>query len=286
MTEQVAAPEANQEVQTPPTEAAVSSQQENQPAARDFDAEARDMGWVPEAAFTGPKEKWKPAQQFVEDGEKILPIVRSQNKKLQAQLEKQEAEFSKRTERLEKMTAKTVERLQAQHKAELEAIQTAKLKAVEEGDTAEYKKLDKQEKTLNEVKFEEPESKAAGDDPKAVQEAWVAKNQWYVTDFDMADEATRYSQWLAQKNPKITLKDNLEQTEAHMRQKHPETFGGKKPAANGHAAVDGGGAFPGAGKRQDGPASKLPAEAKAQAEKDVKAGLYKSVDDWAKVYFN
>lgn len=283
MTEQVQAAEANQEVQTPPSEAAVSQQEQGgEQTTRDFEAEAREIGWVPEAEFKGPKEKWKPAQQFVEDGEKILPIVRSQLKRAQEELAKKDVEFTKRLERMERMSNTSMERLKAQHKAELDRIQTEKLAAVEAGDTAEYKRLDKQEKQLSEVKFDEPE--AADADPQTVQTEWVEKNAWYVTDFDKADEATRYSQWLAQKNPKITLKDNLEQTEAHMRKKYPELFGGtKKPAANGHAAVDPGGDFPGAG-RKEGPGAKLPPEARAQAEKDVKAGLYKSVDEWARVY--
>jgi hypothetical protein len=278
MTEQALADQANQEGK--PADQGGTQQQEQ---VRDFDAEARDMGWVPESDFKGPKEKWKPAQQFVEDGERILPIVRSQNKKLQAELEQQKADFAKRTDRLEKMTAKTVERLQAQHKAELEQIQTAKLKAVEDGDTAEYKKLDKQEKALAEVKFDEPETKPAATAETTVEE-WANKNTWYRDDFDKHDEATRYSQFLAKKNPSITLKDNLAQVEAHMKEKYPE-LSGKKPAGNGHAAVDGGGEFPGAGKKE-GPGSKLPAEARAQAESDVKAGLYKNVDAWAKVYFS
>lgn len=280
MTEQVQAAEAAQEVQTPPAEAAVSSQEQVQ--QRDYESEAREIGWVPEADFKGPKEKWKPAQQFVEDGEKILPIVRSQLKRTQEELAKEKAEFAKRLERMERMSNTSIERLKAQHKAELDRIQSEKLAAVEAGDKAEYQRLDKQEKALADVKFDEPEVKA--DDPKAAHDAWVAKNQWYRTDFEANDKATRYSQWLATQNPSITLADNLAQTEAYMRKEHPELFGGqKKPAANGHAAVDPGGDFPGAG-RKEGPGAKLPAEARAQAEKDVKAGLYKSVDEWAKVY--
>lgn len=280
MTEQVVAPEANQEVQTPPVE-----KQAEQTPARDFDAEAREMGWVPETEFKGPADKWKPAQQFVEDGERILPIVRSQNKKLQEKLEKQEAEFAKRTERLERMTAKTVERMQAQHKAELEAIQTAKLKAVEEGDTAEYKKLDKQEKALADVKFDDVETKPT--DAQATKEATIAKwqeaNAWYGSDEDLTVYAQGYSVKVAHDNPRMSMVDNLKRVDAKLREVFPEKFGGKKPAAWPFAAVDGGGEFPGASKKE-GPGSKLPSEARAMAERDVKAGLYKSVDDWAKVY--
>lgn len=296
MTEQALAEQAAQEGVT--VNEAVQGEgnqdtQGQQEQARDFEAEARDMGWVPEEEFRGPKDKWKPAEEFVRRGEDILPIVRSQNKKFQDKLREQEAllskkdeEFSKRLERMEKMNKLAIERQKEAHQAELARLKSEMRKAVEDGDTVAFDKLETQREELSKKTFDEPDTATSGDDPAAIQEAWVAKNDWYVTDFEKAQEAERYSQWLAKNNPKITLQDNLAKTEAYMKEKHPELAGGKKKTAgNGHAAVDGGGEFPGAG-RKEGPAVKLPSEARRQAEADVKAGLYKNVDDWAKVYFS
>ena len=44
---------------------------------RDYEQEARANNWVPEEEWKGdpPKQGFKTAQQWVEDGEKILPIV-------------------------------------------------------------------------------------------------------------------------------------------------------------------------------------------------------------------
>lgn len=283
MTEEAQAAAAEKEVNKAADEAAVSSQEQGgQEQSRDFEAEAKEIGWVPETEFKGPKDKWKPAQQFVEDGERILPIVQSQLRREREEREKEKADFQKRLDRLDRTTKSSIERLKKQHQAEIDRIQQQKLAAVEAGDTTEYRRLDQQEKALVDTKFDAPEE---AEDQSAVQSEWMARNQWYSTDFDKADEATRYSQWIAQKNPSITLKDNLAQTEAHMREKYPELYGGQKRlAANGHAAVDGGGSFA-AAPRKEGIAAKLPPEARAQAEKDVKDGLYKSVDEWSKVYF-
>lgn len=285
MTEENTVVEADKEdVSAPAPEAGFSSEDQPQTDSRDFEAEAREMGWVPETEFNGPKERWKPAQQFVEDGEKILPIVRSQLKRTQDEMAKKEADFQKRLERLDKVTKTTMERMKAQHKTELERIKAAKEAAVESGDVQAYKKLELQEMELGDAPDipEEP----AGDSNEEALDSWVSKNAWYKEDFEKADEATRYSQWLAQKNPKISLADNLAQTEAHMRKKHPELFGDKKPAANGHAAVDGGSDFPTSPQRGKKGASQLPSEARAAGEKFVKDGLFKNLEEYAKEYFS
>lgn len=257
-------------------EAAVSSQEQEN--TRNFESEAREMGWVPETEFKGDKDRWKPAQKFVEDGEKILPIVRSQLKRTQDELAKKDVEFTKRLERMERMSNTTIERLKTQHAAELNRIQSAKEAAVEAGDIAEYRKLDKQERDLSKETFETPEPVKQADPESIFKE----KNPWYGEDEDLTAFANGFSQELLRKNPNISLEDNLKQTEAKVKAAFPGKFS-TKSAANGHAAVDGGGDFPGSSQKP-GPGSKLPPEAKAQAEKDVKAGLYKNVDDWAKVY--
>lgn len=254
----------------------------NDTPARDYEKEARDMGWMPEAEFKGDKSKWKPADKFVEDGEKILPIVRSQLKREKDERAKQEADFAKRIERMEKTSTAAMERMKAQHTAELERIQTAKLDAVAAGDTVEYKLLDKQEKELSKQTFDAP----ADDKPESVLAEWESRNDWYTKDFELQDVATRYSQFLAKQNPNITLADNLAKTEAYMREKHPDKFGGKKPAANGHAAVDGGSSFPGAFRKAGKTAADLPAEAKAAGEKYVSQGLFKDLNAYAKEYFS
>ena len=70
-----------------------------------------------------------------------------------------------------------------------------------------------------------------------------------------------------------------------MREEFPEKFGAKT-SGNGHSLVDSGGDFPGGANRAEPLFSKLPPEAKAQCVKDVKAGLYKNNEEWAKVYLS
>jgi hypothetical protein len=51
-----------------------------------LEAEAREMGWVPEDEFHGNKEKWTPAAEWVERGKNILPILQANNKRLKKDL--------------------------------------------------------------------------------------------------------------------------------------------------------------------------------------------------------
>jgi len=115
--------------------------------------------------------------------------------------------------------------------------------------------------------------------------AWEANNAWFNSDFELRQYAINWSQFNAERNPSISFDDNMKALDAEMRRKFPEQFGGKKPAANGHAAVDGGGDLSGMIPRKETLFAKLPPEAKAQAKKDVDAGLYKNSEEWAKVYF-
>lgn len=252
--------------------------------ARDYEAEARDMGWVPQEEYRGDPQRWKPADQFVKDGEKILPIVRSQNKRLKEELEQTRKEFAERAARIERMSNAALERQKAQHEAELARIKAAQRAAVEQGDTQEFERLDVIREKMAKQTFDDPVKETKQDNPEAVIESWRKQNDWYLNDYEMTQEAERYSQFVAKRNPSISMADNLKEVEQHMRKKFPEKFGGKPAAKNGHAAVDGGGVF-GAAPQKAGMAAKLPDEAKAQAERDVKAGLYKSAEEWAKVYF-
>ena len=57
-----------------------------------IEATAREMGWKPLDEYRGPPGKWRPAADFIERGETILPIVRDQNRRLTEKTTKLETE--------------------------------------------------------------------------------------------------------------------------------------------------------------------------------------------------
>jgi hypothetical protein len=253
---------------------------------------------VPEAEFKGDKRppKFYDAKEFVQRGETIAPFVRKENLVLKEQLDQQARELKELKEnsaRMDRMYSENMRRIKEQHDAELATVKAQKRDAVAAGDVKEFDRL--------EVKQAELEKKAPKDDaPPANNDAapadlpapavkFMAENPWYGADEEMTEFAKIVSAKLAKDTPSITLEDNIAKTLDRVKKAFPEKFEGDKkpatpaPAANGHAAVDGGSAFP-AARSKDSAFSKLSADAQAMAKKDVAAGLYKDVEAWAKVY--
>lgn len=258
-------------------QAALSSQE---PVERDYEAEARTQGWVPEDEFKGEQrpKKFLSAEDFVERGEMVERAVK-----------KTEAKFEDRFKKLEKTNSKTVEQLQRQHQKELDDAKAERREAIKAGDADKVEKLDEK---IDQLKEDGPSEKLTG---KALekhnedfQKDWMASNAWFADDFDMHDHAVKFSTFLAQKHPNITIEDNLSRVDAEMRKKFPDKFEGKpavEKSANGHALVDGGGSFSGGGKPPD-PLAKLPAEARQQAKADMAKfpKIYPDAQAWLAAY--
>jgi hypothetical protein len=230
-------------------EAPVSSQDN-----RDWETEAREMGWVPEEEFKGERKpaKFKTAQEFVED---IPPYVR----KL---LEKAEAKFDDRLARLEKTNKANVERLTKQHKQEISDLTAARKKAVADGDAEEVARISDE---LADKRANAPE--AATKDDKDAEEEFVSRNPWYGEDITLTTAAESISRRIAKayfdKNgEQMPYEENLKQTEAKIKAS-PE-YKAKFPttAANGHAAVDTGSENPSGHRKGSKTYADLPAEAK------------------------
>lgn len=249
-------------------EAAVSSQ-ESKTQERDYEAEAAEMGWRPKEEWTGKPENWKSAKVYVEHGE------------VNARIAKIEKDYADRFDKLEKATSRSVERMKAQHAKEIDALKAQKREAVKAGDADAVDRIDEE---LDRLKADGPETVKRTDEQ--VQAEWVKKNPWYDEDEDLQIAAIGYSNRI--KSPDLSFEDNLAKVEAYIRKKFPEKFEDKKTAANGHAAVDGGGSMSGIINRSATEFSKLPSEAKRQFERDVENGLYKDNagdrEAWAKAY--
>lgn len=291
MTEEVAGGEAPviEPTATAPEAVVLSQDTGTQPPARDYDAEAKEMGWVPKEEFRGPPERWKPAQQFVEDGENILPIVRAENKRLKGELEEVKKDYATRFERLDRAAQASLKLAKDQFDRELAALKATREAAVKAGDVTAFNAAEKQisDHVANAPKVEDFEGPKTTDAPindDKTLDDWKKANPWYETDDALTEAAIGISQMLLRKNPNITMAENLRQTEAAMRERFPLQLGGKS-GANGHAPVDGGG-DPKTPIRTDTLTAKLPSEALAMAKQAVKDGTYKSTEEWAKVYFS
>lgn len=261
-------------------EAAVSSQ--DSAPERNYETEAKELGWVPKDEFKGDPSRWRDAESYVKRGEEFVPFIKKQNKLLADELNKLKTAHTEEVTRMGKLYDGLSKRLKAEYEDKLATLEAQREAAVSAGNVPAFKAADAKIDALKAEAVAEAKTEPKQDDA-TVESDWVAKNGWYKTDPAMFRAATDYSQMIAR--PDLPLKDNLAMVEAYMRENYPDKFGGKKPAANGHAAVDGGSAFPTAtGNRTKG-WDDLPSDAKAAGERFVKDGTFKDKAAYAKAYY-
>lgn len=243
-------------------EAAVSSQE------RDYEAEARKDGWVPEDEFKGDKKpsRFKTAEEFVRDGE-IIAIKR---------------EFDDRLKRMEKSSAAAIKLLEKNHEREIADLKAVRREAVKAGNVAEVERLDQA--------IEDKKDEAPGKEKPDQNAAFKQRNDWYETDDDLTALAVGKSQSILQayfdKHQKpMSQEDMFEAVEKAV--KSSALYKAKFPekAANGHAAVDGGSENGGPTRSNGKTAADLPPEAKKAGAKFISQGLYKDLKEYAKDYY-
>lgn len=263
-------------------EAAVLSQEPS--SERNYEAEARAEGWVPEEEFSSSKRPatFLSAQEFVERGELFAPFRKRTEKAV-----------DERVSKMERVFKQTVAALQAAHDKEIATLKVAKKEAIKEGNVEEVERIEGEISTLQENGIEtKPEGKKAApepgsDDHKTLIRNFAKENTWYVEEPELAEYARWFSGQNADLNEGISFEDNMAATVAAVKKKFSTHFKTDKTAANGHAAVDGGGFAPGAVRTSGKGFSDLPGEAKRAYENfepRIKKELSK--EQYATEYFN
>lgn len=241
--------------------------------ARDFDAEAKALGWRPVEEFAGDKARFVGAKEFIERGETMLPLVKAELAKskqeiaeLKKQMRKSAEHFSKAEERAYQ---RAVSELQARHD-----------QAVEDGDKVAANRVVAEMRTL-EKDFAAPTDPAKDDAEEARAEAgqqlaaWIQSSDWY-----MVDEAkTKYADVQADlMGLPHAYPGGAKEFLAELEKRVSDKFAARKPAVtngNGQPAPAGKG-----GKSY----ADLPPEAKRLCDKWVKSGIIKTREDYVKSY--
>jgi hypothetical protein len=270
-------------------------------SAPDEVEKAKGMGWKAPAEWKGPapKGKFLKAKEYLERAETVIPIMRSENKRLKDDLAESRAELKTFKEETNKTVAKMAQMSKValdRQRTQLEDKYSAAIDAATEvGDKDQVRKLrDAERKDLKEfdAKVEEAtEVKADNTEkaketvnaalPKEVQETiggWIGENPWYSSDAEMQMVANNFHGKLLKDKPGLTLAENLDETRKYVAKRYPEKFGAQDdegtddPPPRG-SRVEGGSRL--AGGSSGSKFSKLPADAKAQCDKFIKEdGLF------------
>lgn len=222
------------------------------------------QGWAPKEDWKGDPEKWKDLNTFLEDGDKILPILKKNYSKLESELNalKAEREQDKKVfEKFQEFQSKSEERA---YKKALKEIEDKMAEAVESGNKKAFADAKREEDTLRAEQQKQTETK---DQPAEHPDwkPWKAENTWYTEDEELRELADALAPMVAQKNPNVGGKAFFELVKARVKQSAPHKF--ENPSRNKANAVEGEGGKP--PKKGGKTYSDLPAEFKRACDEFV-----------------
>lgn len=262
---------------------------------------AKEIGWKNPKDWKGnpPRNGFVKAKEYLERAETVIPIMRSENKKLKDELAESRAELKAFKDEIKvtvanmaKMSKVALDRQRAQLEDKYSAAIDA---ATEVGDKEAVRKLRAQEREdlkdhdekveqATEKKIEEGKKDVNAALPKDVQDdiaEWLAENKWYSADEEMQILANFLDGKLTKDKPGLTTKERLAEVRKGVAKRFPEKFKaedepddqGDEDKPSRSSRVEGGSRTPGGGGGSR--FSKLPADAKAQADKFIKEdGLF------------
>lgn len=135
---------------------------------------ARLLGWKPPEEFNGDPEHALTAEDFVKKGEEILPVVRANNKKLEAALYKQNQEISE----LKGVAAGFNDILKMQEDRIRKEYEKDMRDAVRDGDIERFDELSKERDEYVQKSTPPPVNK----DAQIEANNFMARNDWFGVD--------------------------------------------------------------------------------------------------------
>lgn len=196
-------------------------------APTDVEVRARAMGWKPQEEYRGPAAGWRDAEEFVRRGETELPVIRERYRATERKLAEVSGELKQATTVIADLTDRfrtSDERAYKRAKADLVRERDA---AIETGDKAAVHRVDAE---IAEVERTAPKPPAAPQpqppaQPNSVHPevlSWDARNPWYRHNPDMAQEAQAIHMRLLEREPTLTLTENLDRVTDAMRGLYPD----------------------------------------------------------------
>lgn len=262
-------------------------------APADVQAKAQAMGWIPPGRYRGEPERFTDAQEYLDRGEQVLPIVRAHNQRLQGELASVREEQAATKKALES-AQKAIEEIGERHSVETQrAVERAKVElkarlaaASEAGDheaIAEITGLMVDLKAAVAPAKPEPTPTAATVDPVTPElKAWNEANPWFGTDRRRTALALGVAQELRDAGTELKGVAFFE----HIKEEVEATFGARSASAS---KVEGGRGSDDAPRSGGKSYAALPADAKAACDADTKNFVgpdkrYKTAAEWQKRY--
>lgn len=158
--------------------------------------QARSMGWVPQEDWKGDPDKWTSAEEYVERGEQIIPIMRANNRALRDDVLTLKAERDTIRQELD-VTKAIVQGLEKQFNASLEAKLKEQRQALKASlkDAVEDRDVDRElelREQLDELSEAERESKRKQEENR--EKLKSQKHAPTDTDLKVSPDFTKWKQ--------------------------------------------------------------------------------------------
>lgn len=237
----------------------------------DAEQKARRLGWVPKEEFRGDPERWRPAEEFLDRGERILPLVQADNRKLHKRVDELETvlrETREASKELLDYTRASEQRAYDRARREIQVkIETAAANADQAAVRAEMANLDALEKPRAEPKKEDKPATPSVD--PQIQD-WISQETWFNRDGVLKAYAIDQYGALERDKPGVSVGDLLAETKRRTMQKFPEKFGIDRQGSSANSAAAVASPTGVSVRRNTKTYENLPADARAACDKFIK----------------
>lgn len=246
----------------------------------ELEQEARKYGWRAQEEYDNPPEGWMEAERFLDHPKTKVKVLRDENRRREADAKS----LREQLDRITSLTKAQMESVQRQERERYDArvaeLQRAKLEAIQEADPERVTEIERAERAI-------PRPHQAQQHPDAEVEAYLQSDagKAWATDQEMV----RAGYAAVEAHPEVKALPALRQyqwVERKLREFYPDRFASPpapEPPAKPRQRVQG------ASMASATPASKgvrdLPADAKKQGQEYVEMGFIKSLEDYAKSYW-
>lgn len=208
--------------------------------------EAREMGWVAKEEFKGDPEKWVDAEEFVERGKHILPILLENNKRMKRELLTRDQQIDKLRQSVESSQLAIAELRKVNTEATKRAVEAAikrtkdELKAaVEDRDVERELELRDQLTDLQQAK-KDADAKPVEAPPKEPKEeklspdfvAWRTANEWFLDESTpearkRIKAAVRLAEDIKEEHPELSGKAFFDKLDEELAKTNKPTSNGR-----------------------------------------------------------
>ena len=178
-----------------------------------FEQEASLQGWVPKDRFRGNEDDWIDAETFVKRGKEINPILKKNNERLMAELEKNKrdlAELRATTETFKTFQKDHYERKTQELELQIRQLKEQKKEAIKEGDGSLVLEIEDQIDLIKEQQLQNKElpvvipEKKQDNQPSQKTLEWIDDHSWYKTDSRLQAITDALAIQLRQQKPYLT----------------------------------------------------------------------------------